>query len=460
MATLTDRTIQASKATTGKDDWLSDGGARGAGRLYVRIQTNGRKIFYYRYAGPEGERQSLPLGEYSQKGARAGLTLDDARRKASDLAKLYQSGVKDLRGHLEGEQKARERELRQANEDEVRIAAEAKQGSLRNLLNGYTDYLTKAGKTDAKDVKGIFRLHVLEAFPELADRKASEIKPVDLRKVLARLVDADKGRTAGKLRSYIRAAFSAALKAEFDPTAPETLMGYGVESNPCDALPSLAQFNNPGNRTLTADELRLYLVAVDALPAMTRSALLLSLYLGGQRPTQLLRVSPADCDLTTDGGQIRLQDGKGARQTPRLHALPLCGTSRDIVASLLKVNADSRFLISNGKNIPVTVETMSNAVGDISAALVKAKKIKSAFKMSDIRRTCETMLAAMGISKDTRAQLLSHGLGGVQDRNYDRHGYADEKLAALIAWDAKLSAIRKGVSVASNVVNLDAARAA
>jgi integrase len=460
MADLTDRVIQAAKAKPGKDDWLSDGGARGAGRLYVRIQSTGRKIFYFRYAGPDGERQSLPLGEYSQKGARAGLSLDDARRKAGDLSRMYQDGIKDLRGHLEGEQIARERELRQANEDEVRIAAEAKQGSLRNLLNGYTDHLTKAKKTDAKDVKGIFKLHVFEAFPDLADRKASEVKGGDLRKVLARLVDAEKGRTAGKLRSYMRAAYAAALKAEFDPTAPETLMGYGIESNPCDALPSLAQFNNPGNRTLTANEMRLYLVAVDALPMMTRSALLLSLYLGGQRPTQLLRVTSADIDLAEVGGQIRLYDSKGARQTPRLHALPLCDTSKKIVVSLLEVNANSKFLISNSENTHVTVETMSTAVNEISAALVKAKKVKSTFKMSDIRRTCETMLAAMGISKDVRAQILSHGLGGVQDRNYDRHTYTDEKTAALTAWDTKLEAIRKGKAPDSNVVSLETARVA
>ena len=44
------------------------------------------------------------------------------------------------------------------------------------------------------------------------------------------------------------------------------------------------------------------------------------------------------------------------------------------------------------------------------------------------------MLAAMGISKDTRAQLLSHGLGGVQGRHYDQHEYMDEKRNALQAW--------------------------
>jgi hypothetical protein len=64
--------------------------------------------------------------------------------------------------------------------------------------------------------------------------------------------------------------------------------------------------------------------------------------------------------------------------------------------------------------------------------------------MGDIRRTAETMLAGMGVSKDLRVQLQSHGLNGVQDRHYDRHGYMNEKRAALEAWEARLAKIASG----------------
>ena len=57
------------------------------------------------------------------------------------------------------------------------------------------------------------------------------------------------------------------------------------------------------------------------------------------------------------------------------------------------------------------------------------------------------MLAALGIHRDVRAQLLSHGLGGVQERHYDRHSYADEKEAALVAWQARLRDVRAGADV-------------
>ena len=67
-----------------------------------------------------------------------------------------------------------------------------------------------------------------------------------------------------------------------------------------------------------------------------------------------------------------------------------------------------------------------------------------AFDLRDIRRTCETMLAGMGISKDSRAQLLSHGLSGVQAAHYDRHSYTNEKRTALVAWEQRLDDIAAG----------------
>ena len=59
----------------------------------------------------------------------------------------------------------------------------------------------------------------------------------------------------------------------------------------------------------------------------------------------------------------------------------------------------------------------------------------------------------MSISRDTRAQLLSHGISGVQAAHYDRHEYIDEKRAALVAWEARLDEITTGKK-AGNVVRL------
>src|SRR5262249_35784072 len=110
-------------------------------------------------------------------------------------------------------------------------------------------------------------------------------------------------------------------------------------------------------------------------------------------------------------------------------------------------------IFTNNRKVPIRVETVSGVVTDISTAMVKAKAARAPFTLRDIRRTCETMLAAMGISKDLRAQIQSHGLGGVQDRHYDRHEYMDEKRGALEAWDKRLREIEAGTKK-ENVVPL------
>ena len=91
------------------------------------------------------------------------------------------------------------------------------------------------------------------------------------------------------------------------------------------------------------------------------------------------------------------------------------------------------------------------------AAEISASMGGEPFDLRDVRRTAETMLASMGVSRDTRAQLLSHGISGVQAAHYDRHAYTDEKRAALTAWEARLDAIRHGTKAPENVRQLRSA---
>ena len=90
------------------------------------------------------------------------------------------------------------------------------------------------------------------------------------------------------------------------------------------------------------------------------------------------------------------------------------------------------------------VETVSALVNDIATDMLEAKELRESFQLRDLRRTCETMLAAMGISSDIRAQVQSHGLGGIQVRHYDRHNYIEEKRSALEKWNRHLDKIIAG----------------
>jgi integrase len=452
MPSITDReiagVIRQAKATN-TDVWVTDSTkARGIGRLRIRARPTGQCLFYFRYADATGKQDAIAIGVYDPSG-KTGLTLRKAREKAGEWSKLYQEGRRDLRVYLEH----KEAEDRAARESAARARVEAerraKTGTLRALFEGYVAHLERQGKKGAaRDAHNAFRLNVVEEWPHLAEMCASAITHEDVSKILAVLITAGKGRTAGKLRSYLRAAYGAALQAASDPTIHSSLHGFELTANPAAAVPAkpLARFNVARDRSLNITELRAFMKAIDSLPAgLNRDMLWLCLLLGGQRPAQLLRAKPTDVDM--DDRVITLFDAKGARKQPRAHRIPLTARAAEIVQRYVARAFEGEtlpYLFTNNGRVPVRVETLSGVVAEISSSLVDKKTTRGPFQFRDIRRTCETMLASMGISRDVRAQILSHGLGGVQDRHYDRHDYMDEKRRALEGWDARLIDVAKG----------------
>jgi len=458
MASITDKGILKAARDAkknGADVWLTDESkARGVGRMRLRATAAGQCAFYFRYSDSGGKQDTLPLGTYDDKGA-AGLTLKAARGKAGELSKLYQDGKRDLRAHLEHESAEKRARMETAARARTEAERQATAGTLQKLMDGYIAHLKRQGKQSEQDVRNIFRRNVTDEFPHLAAMRAADVTHRDISAILAKLIDREAGRTAGKLRSYLRAAFAEALAAEGEPTAHPDLHGFNLTANPAALVSAkkLSAFNRARERTLNESEMHAFLAALEKQSGTARDAILLSLYLGGQRWAQLVRLKPGDVDLSAK--EITLLDGKGARQNPRVHRLPLTDRAAEIVGRLMDTNGKKPFLITLNGRVHVRTETLSAVVTDICAAMLKDKTAGTPFEMRDLRRTCETMLARMGISRDVRAHILSHGLGGVQARHYDMHDYADEKRNALNAWDAKLVEIASGTK-ADNVVQLRA----
>lgn len=425
----------------GADRWVSDGGARGAGRLVARITRTGVD-FYFQYFAENGRKKFLPLGPYDADGTR-GLSLPSARDRAAELSALLRSGITDVHSHLE-RQRTEEEEKRKAAEDATKREWEAAQRStFQQLLEAYVVHLENLGKQSAADVRSIFTLHVYAAAPELTSQKAADISVEDLVSLIAKLVEAGKGRTAGKLRSYLRAAYALAISSRTDPSAPMSMRQFGITVNPVANIGALSQYNKTRDRVLSAPELAAYLKHVESMSdGAIKDLLALAIHTGGQRPTQLLRARPEDVDLS--GSTLTLHDPKGARKQPRRHIVPLVPDAKGILTRRLETLAENEPLFALDEKIPLKPEMLSVTVKDISSAMVKAKESREPFQLRDIRRTVETMLAGLGVSSDIRAQLQSHGLGGIQIRHYDRHDYMPEKRKALKKWSHHITQLRDG----------------
>ena len=422
--------VATSKARASrKDIWLTDPGIRGRGRFTIRCTPSGARICMYHYTRPAGTRDILRVCDYDPQGA-AGLTLQQAREKAGELDRLAVSG-NDIRVLL------LEREEARAAAAEASLAARhnASRGSLTAMYRVYAN--TLQGRESHYDVLSVFRLHLSEPFPDLAARPAAKVKAEELRDVLARLIEAGKGRTAAKLRAYLRAAFGMAMRAGLDPTLPEALTAFDIQVNPADRLPSLSQFPKALDRTLTLPELHAFWRRLEAAPeSPARDALMACMYLGVQRPTPLLRLTPKHVDVS--GATVTLLDPKGRNRHayPRRHLLPILADLLPVVRRRLAQTEEAELpMFSTNGRVPLRKETVALLVTEIAKDMKKAGELeRGPFSMRDLRRTAETHMAALGISSDVRAQIQSHGLGGIQARHYDRHDYMPEKRAALELW--------------------------
>ena len=444
---LTLARIAAFKCPEGRQQafiWDTD-----APRLAVRATAGAKSFIFEAKLGRQTIRRTL--------GDVKNWKLDEAREEARRLQTLVDKGA-DPR-ELEREQaeaKARAKAAKQAATDD---AEKRKRYTLKALCQAYGDLLEANGKAQsARQTRSIFKCHVLEAHPDMAALPAQEVTAHQIAVMVRKVAEQGKDRTAGILRSYLSAAFNAARKSPFDAKLPSALIAYGIESNPVEPVSTIAV--RRGNNTLTADELKAYMAAQsDDLPDL---ALKLALYAGGQRMAQLLRAKVGDYDEHTKA--LRLWDGKGKRTAPREHLLPLAPKAAAIVEKLItrartqeEANAKKEGREPGNSNLWLfssqgKTQLVDTTPGKRATAICKSMK-GEAFDLRDLRRTCETMLAGMGISKDTRAQLLSHGLSGVQDAHYDRHGYIDEKRAALVAWEQRLDEIATGKK-AENVVQM------
>lgn len=397
-------------------------------QLCVRITPAGVKSFVY-----AGKLNKVPLR--ITIGATDVWNLDDAREEARRLQTLIDKGT-DPR-ELEREKAAAKAAAIATSEAAKQVTENRKRYTLRALLDAYCEHLEANGKTQsARQAKSIFKCHVFEAHPDIAALPASDVTPDHAATMVRYVIEQGKDRAAGVLRSYLSAAFNAGRKARYNAKLPAAFIAYQVQINPVELIATIAV--NRGDRTLNADDLKAYIAALsdDDLSDM---ALKLALFSGGQRMAQLLRAKVSDYD--KDSQTLRLWDGKGKRSTPREHLLPLAPKAAAIVEKLIEraKPLETPLLFSSfGKT-----QLVETTPGKRATGICKAMKCE-AFDLRDIRRTCETMLAGMGISRDTRAQLLSHGLSGVQAAHYDRHSYTDEKRAALVAWEQRLDDIATG----------------
>lgn len=409
-----------------------------AGTLQARKNAMGITLFYWRCTINERDFRE-PIGEFDPKSpplayepTAHGYSVRAAAVEASRLAVLHKKhlgigGLPGLRRQqaIDAQQAASAameatQELAQKQLAAVKAEQARSVHNLEALLLAYVNHLQSLGRISYTNARSIFNRHVLEAFPDIAAKPASDVTAEEIAQMMRRLFDQGKGRTANKLRSYVQAAYQVAKSSRSKPSIPAAFQAFNIVYNPAADTSPDETANRADKHPLSLSELQLYWAVLQKVDGIKGIALRLHLLTGGQRVAQLMRL--LDQHVTDDF--ITLFDGKGRPgKPPRQNILPLVKAAR----TELKACADNKpyRLSTTGGRTPIE----GSSIGHWAVAAVD-NQIPN-FQLKRVRSGVETALAFAKIPREYRDRLQSHGISGGQSAHYNGYDYLDEKRESL-----------------------------
>lgn len=384
--------------------------------LALRTTTAGTRTFLLSYVAADGRERRHKIGDFGPH------TVTTAREAARKLRMQVDAGHDPYADAKQSRAKA----------DAKRALAGATFGG---LMDAYVEQLRRAKKPSAAKVEGEIHRTIKDALPALWKMPAADVSLDDLVRITNKLVKAGTYRQAEKTRSYIRAAYTAATTARGNAATADLFAAFAHVANIARDLGTITRPKHDdgapadtGKRALSVAELVAYWKRIKAMQGPHGALLRFHLLTGAQRCEQLARLTAQRFD--RDAGTVTLLDGKGRRLQLREHVVPLLP---DAVAALDAMAGDGGaylFTLDAGKH-GAGYHTVRAIMGQVAADMVTAEETAATFTPGELRITVETRLAAAGVPRETRAQLQSHGLGGVQGKHYDKHDYLDEKRDAL-----------------------------
>jgi integrase len=426
MGLITDRQIK--KSPTNKDQWLTDDAPKGHGRLTVRITPSGDRLFYFRYTDSEGKRVTMAIGKYCEEG-RDGLTLAVARGTAGDLSKLYQSGVRDLKGHLEAEAKlanalraaeqARLDADRQAQSDEAaRLMARI---TVTDLFERWASVDLIGRKDGGKEIRRMFEKDVL---PKIGHLAVDEVKKGHVTAVTDALLARSVNRMAKLIFSLMRQMFRFAVDRdiiEADPTASIRKAKIGGKGTERD-------------RVLSEDEIRdLHRKLLDAgLLQSTECAIWVALSTCC-RIGELLSARWEHVDFDRGTWRIPAENSKNAKA----HTVYLSDFATQQFQRLYKITGTTAFCYPDRSGTKsVSLKTVTKQLGDRQrdgAPMSRRSSNVATLKLTgghwtphDLRRTGATMMTQLRVLPEVAERCLNHIEENRVKRTYQRHGYEPE----------------------------------
>jgi integrase len=354
----------------------------------------------------------------------------------------------------ESMQKARSGKNPVRERREREIAAKAEAEKLPAVFREVAErYLERYAKKNTKPTtwKELWRQLEVDVFPKWGNRPISSIARQDVTALLGGIEDRGSPVQANRTLARLKTLFKWAVDEEFISVDPTVRVRKIVKETARD-------------RALTDDEIRLFWAGCDKLgwPFGRMYQLLL---LTAQRRDEVAGVEWAEIDIDRCLWTIPREKAKNNRG----HEVHLCKLAIEVIAGLPRFN--SRFVLTTNRDRPVSgfsksKERLDRHMLEQRRVQIGADGIEDAggaaiedWVLHDLRRTAATGMARLNVSPHVVDKILNHVSGTIRGvaAVYNRHGYFEERKAALEAWGRYVERLVRPTP--SNVIEIPPRRA-
>lgn len=394
-ARLTDISVRNAKPGRKRQE-IPDGGCKG---LYLVVHPSGRKSWAVRYRH-EGRPRKLTLDGFPSLATARKLAMAAMENPERDPAAEKRA------------KKIAEKEKAQSRRD---LFPEVVAIYLKHYAEGRAT--RKKAKPKPRTVAETKRLLDKLTAPEVwGAKRIQEIKKRDVIELLDGIVDRGAPYVANRTYAAISPLFAWAVRRDMIDVSPVVWNKAAEEAR---------------ERHLTADEIRLFWRATEALGHPFRAIFRL-LLLTGQRKSEVAEMTEGELDLDKRLWTIPAERTKNRRE----HIVPLSGPVIDILRSVPRIKNESGLVFTtNGETPP------SGFTKPVDACRARMNELAGeqlpSWSLHDLRRTVSTMMnEELAIDPHVVEAVLNHisgsrgGVAGV----YNRAAYLKQKQAALEAW--------------------------
>ncbi|WP_108819185.1 tyrosine-type recombinase/integrase [Pseudovibrio sp. Alg231-02] len=416
---------------------LADGQTPG---LRLVVQPTGAMSWAYRYKAIDGSRKKVTLGPYAKRKG-AGLTLSEARRKAQQAQ----------RQRVEGIDPANAQKIER--QEQVAAIAKADLQEADQFEKRFNEYMRREA-SQLRSADTIRAVIDRRFFPKLKTRPVTEIKRKDIQTIIDKIMDDQEPSAAIQAFAFIR-RFS------------NWLVERGViEVSFCNGMKPPAKPKSC-DRVLSEREVRWFWEATGKMgyPGGTWARVLV---LTGARRSEASHMVFSELDLERAEWSLPAERSKNKQAI----AIPLSSLVIRELKGVSPLGSPPSYVFStgtgrNGKIAPIS--GYSKFKSRIDEAMLEEAQQEAAergvaaddieipnWTYHDLRRTCASLMGALGISPHVVEAALNHKTGQIQGlaKVYNRYEYLEERRQAFEALANHIEEIVTGEAAPSNVVPL------